>query len=405
MPAVPGGGVGGLPTAGKCPDMAKVDEIEAFDFGKEFSLKADVAAKIKAGVGAAVEMKALSDKIEADLTAACSTLAKDLGDTGSYSNAQDACKAAGKAVNDAKVKLGASAKISMEPSEPVCAADVKVYGDCAAKCDVNVKPGEAEVKCEPGKLQGSCSGKCEGECDTSAAAACSGECSGSCDAEIKGACSGNCQGKCDGKATPAGSGAACSGVCEGKCSGNVKATCKGKCGGSCKLSAKASCTGTCTGSCDVKMEAPKCAGKFEPPQMSAECKAKCDAGIQAKAECTAPRLVIRITGATDAKLAATLQANLEKDLPGVIKIAEGTGKRAGELAGSVKTVITGVQGVVQTAGDPMAVGKLSACVGAPFTGALDAANKVQANVSVSVSVSASVQGGASGSASASGKAG
>jgi hypothetical protein len=384
--------------------MAKIEEIDAFDFGKEFSLKADVAAKIKAGVGAAVEMKALSEKIEADLTTACSTLAKDLGDTGSYKDAQSACKAAGKAIADAKVKLGASAKVTMEPSEPECSIDAKVYGDCAAHCDATVKPGEADVKCEPGKLQGSCSGKCEGECDMSAAASCSGDCSGTCDAEIKGACSGKCDGKCDGKAGPAG-GAECGGVCEGKCSGNVKATCKGKCGGTCKLSAKASCQGTCTGSCDVKMEAPKCTGKFEPPQMSAECKAKCDAGIQAKAECKPPRLVIHITGAADAKLVATFRANLEKDLPEVIKIAEGTAKRAGALADSVKTVVSGVQGVVQTAGDPMVTAKLGACVGAPFTGALDAVGKVQANVSVSVSVSASVNGSASGSASASGKAG
>ena len=80
--------------------------------------------------------------------------------------------------------------------------------------------------------------------------------------------------------------------------------------------------------------------------------------------------------------------------------------RLSELAGSVETVINGVQATVQGAGDPMTVGKLTACVGAPFKGALDAVGSVKANVNVSVTVQASASGGsASGTASASGKAG
>ena len=392
LPSVPGAGALGDLGPGKCPDMAKIEEIDAFDFGKEFSLKADVAAKIKAGVGAAASLKALSDKLEADLSAACGTLAKDLGDTGTYKDAQEACKAASKVIGDAKAKLGASAKIGIDMTEPSCGVDIKAYGDCAGHCDASIKPGEVDVKCEPGKLQGTCSGQCSGSCDLSAAAACSGECDGTCDADVKGSCSGKCNGKCDGKASTA----ECAGSCEGKCSGNVKATCKGKCGGSCKLTAKASCQGTCSGSCDVKMEAPKCTGKMEPPQMSAECKAKCDVGLQAKAVCTPPHVAFRITGAADAKFAASLQGTMEKDLPALFAVAKGMAEHAGQLVDSAKTVITGVQGAVQGAGSPMAIAKLTACVGAPFTGALDAVGKVQANVSVSVSVSASAS--ASGSA-------
>ena len=54
------GGMPGVPGGGNCPDMAKIEAIESFDFGKEFKLKADVAAKIKGGVSAAVEMQELS---------------------------------------------------------------------------------------------------------------------------------------------------------------------------------------------------------------------------------------------------------------------------------------------------------------------------------------------------------
>src|SRR5580704_13689525 len=252
-------GAAGLPGgAGACPDMADIAAVDSFDFAANFSLKSDVATKVKAGVGAAVEMKQLADKIEGDLKTACGTLAHDLGAAGDFKDAQEACTAASKAIGDAKGKLGAKAKVSLEVDPPHCGVAIDAYADCAGKCDATVKPGELP-KCDGGKLQGSCSAKCTGECEMSAAAACSGECSGSCDAEVKGACSGNCSGKCDGKATTGGaSGASCAGTCEGKCSGNVKAECKGKCGGSCKMKAGAQCSGTCTGSCTAEMQAPKC---------------------------------------------------------------------------------------------------------------------------------------------------
>jgi hypothetical protein len=387
-PALPGG------AAGNCPDMSKAEAIESFDFGKEFNLKADVAAKIKAGVSAAAEMQALNVKIDADLTTACGNLAKDLGDTGSYKNAQDACKAAEKVMGDVKAKIGAKAQIKLEVTEPHCGVDVTAYGDCAGHCDATVKPGAAEIKCEPGKLQGTCSGQCEGECEASASASCSGECSGSCDAAIKGACSGNCVGKCDGKATPAGAGAACAGTCEGSCTGSVHAECKGKCGGQCHMKAAASCQGTCTGKCSVAMQAPKCTGKVEPPQMSAECKAKCDAKVNAHAECTPAHIALRIVGSADAKAEATFRTAIEKNLPAILAVSLGTGKHVEELAGSVKVVFDGLEASIQGAGDPMTVAKLSGCVLAPVKAAGSAIGSLQANVKVSVSVQASASGSA-----------
>jgi hypothetical protein len=379
--------------------MAKVEAIESFDFEKEFKLKADVAAKIKAGASAAAEMKELSVKIDGELKTACGNLAKDLGATGDYKDGEDACKAAIKVMGEVKAKMGAGAKISLDVAEPHCGVDVQAYGDCSAHCDATVKPGQIP-KCEGGKLQGECSAQCSGDCEVSGGAACSGECSGSCDAQIKGSCSGTCDGKCDGKATTAGaSGGNCAGTCDGKCSGSVKGTCSGSCHGSCHMSAAASCKGTCSGSCSAEFKAPKCTGKLEPPQMSAECKAKCDAKLQAKAECTPPHLALRITGAADAKVAATFQAAVEKNLPAVLTVAIGMGKHIGELAGNMEVVINGVQAGIQGAGDALTVGKLTACVGAPFKGALDAVASVKANVNVSVNVQASA------SASGSGKAG
>jgi hypothetical protein len=398
LPKMPG--VPGLP-GGNCPDM-NLEAIDKFDFAANFKLKADVGAKLKAGVGAAVELKALADKLDADLLTACGGLAKDLGDTGTYTNGQDACKAAINVIGTFKAKLGANATIKLDIDPPKCGASVDAMADCAAHCDASVTGPSADVKCEGGDLQGGCSGQCSGSCSATAAAACTGECSGTCDANISGSCDGNCTGKCDGKATTGGSsGAQCAGKCEGKCSGKVKGTCSGKCGGDCKLSGSASCLGTCTGSCSVKFTEPKCTGTLVPPKMSADCSAKCNAKVQAKVECVPPQISLRITGAADAQAAATFQAAIEKNLPVVLNVAIGMGKQLVAVGGSVKTVIEGAQATVQTAtSDKLAGAALIACVAAPFKGAIDAAAGLQASVNVSVNVQASAS--ASGSAKAGG---
>jgi hypothetical protein len=396
----------GMPgAAGPCPDTAKASAIEAFDFEKEFKLNAEVAAKLKAGAAAAAEMKTLDDRIESDLKAACGNLAHDLGAAGDYKDAQAACKAANQAIADTKNKLGPKATIVVNAAGPHCGVELDAYADCAGQCDANVKGGKAEVRCEPGKLQGECSGKCQGECDVSAGAQCSGECRGTCDAQMKGECGGTCSGKCDGKAMPASANGRCNGTCDGKCDAAVKAACKGQCSGSCKVKTEAECKGTCTGSCSVAMQAPQCVGKVDPPQVSAECKAKCDAGLQAKAKCTAARVMIRIGGAADANAEAMFRQAIEKDLGPVLAVAVGTGKAAEHVANDMKVVIEGVQASIQSAGDPTTVGRLTACLGAPVQGALASVSHVQANVSVSVSVQASASASASGSASAGAKSG
>ena len=399
--SLPGGG-GGLPGipgvgGGSCPDMANVEAIEKFDFAKEFKLKAEVGGKIKAAAAAAADTKAVADKIEADLKVACATLAKDLSVAGDFADAQSACKAAAKGLGDLKAKMGANAKISLSIDEPHCGVDINAYADCAGHCDASVSGGKAEVKCEPGKLQGQCSAKCSGECELSASAQCTGECHGTCDADIKGTCGGKCTGKCDGKVMDAKANGVCDGTCEGKCDANISGECKGKCGGSCKISGSAECKGTCSGSCTAEMQAPKCTGSVEPPKMSAECKAKCDAHAQAKVECTPPRVSLKVTGSADAKAEAQFRTVIAKDYPAVLAVSLGVGKGALQVAGNLKAVVDGAQAGIQTAGDPMVVAKLSACVAAPFKGAVDAAASVQANVNVSVNVQAS--------ATASGKAG
>jgi hypothetical protein len=396
---VTGGALGG-----KCPDLTKVESIMAFDFAQNFKIDAAAGAKLKAGTAAAVEIKGFADQVDADLKLACGGIAKDLDQKGDFKDGKSACDAAIKGMTDFKAKLGANAKLALTIKEPKCSADLDVYADCAGKCDAKLSGGKAKVECEPGKLSGKCDANCEGSCDVQGGAKCDGECSGSCDAEVKGSCSGKCNGKCDGKSS---SGASCAGTCEGKCEGGtVKGECKGKCGGSCQLKASAKCEGTCSGKCSAEFKEPKCNGEVKPPEMSADCKAHCDADVSGKLQCTPAQVGLAITGAADAQAAVKLQATVEKNFPLVLKVAIGMGERIPKLAANVQAVVEGIQGsvtaIAQTSGDAtkatMIAGQITACLGDTFKGAIGAAGSLKANVKVSVDVKASASASAGGSA-------
>ncbi len=395
MPGVPN--VPGAP--GNCPDMANADAVASFDWQKEFKLDAAASGKLKGGLSAAINLKALAGEIDGDLKTACGGLAKDLGATGDFADGKSACDAAIKVMGEVRAKLGANAKASLVVQPPHCTASMDAYADCAGHCDASVSGGKAEVKCEKGELSGTCDAKCEGKCELTAGGTCDGSCEGSCDAHFSGKCEGNCAGKCEGKDSKG----ECKGKCEGSCDAAGKGECKGKCGGSCHLKASGKCEGQCTGKCSVEMKAPKCSGEVTPPKVSAECKASCDAKVNGKLECSPAKVALKIEGAADATLSAKYKGAIEKNLPTIIKIAISMKDRAASITGNVQSVVEGAQGAVKVAvsASPVTGAALTACVSAPFKGALDAAASIKANVNVSVDVKAS----ASASGSASGKAG
>ncbi|MCH9687637.1 MAG: hypothetical protein K0V04_39775 [Deltaproteobacteria bacterium] len=397
----------GLPTdpgsvmsaAANCPDVSSVGAIVKIDWAAEFGLDAAIAGSVGAGVRAAVELEGFAGTLDAKLIAACGGLAADLGKGGEFKTGGDACKAAMSAMGEIKAKIGASAKLSLAVEPPRCSASIDAMASCVAECDASVEPGSVTVECEPGKLSGSCEAECSGRCDMSAAAKCSGTCEGSCSANFSGSCGGECKGKCDGKSS---SGGSCAGKCEGSCSALAEGSCGGQCEGSCQMSASAKCEGTCTGECSVEMKAPKCEGEIEPPKASAECNAACETQVQADVQCTPGKVALIIEGAADMQAAATYRAAIEKNLPAVLEIAVGMKDQALGVAGNVKAVVGGVQASIKTLKSAPEIGaRLTACVGAPFKAAFDAAASVKANVNVSVEVQASVSASASAGGSAS----
>jgi len=398
MPGMPGG-LPSAPGAGNCPSMADAQAVARFDWQKEFKIDASASGKLKGGLGAAINLKALSVEVDGDLKAACGNLAKDLGASGDFADGHAACQAAIKAMGDTRAKLGATAKATLVVQPPRCTASMDVYADCAGHCDASVQGGKADVKCEGGEISGSCDAKCEGKCQLAAAASCDGTCEGSCDAHFTGTCAGNCNGKCDGKDSKGD----CKGKCEGSCDAAGKGQCQGKCGGTCQLKAAAKCEGQCSGKCSVAMKEPHCSGNVVPPKVSADCKASCDAEVAGKLECVPAKVALKIEGAANASVAADYKAAIEKNLPGVLKIAIGMKDRLATASANVQAVVEGAEGTVRAAASssPVSGASLAACVAAPFKGAVDAAASLRANVSVSVDVKAS----ASASGSASGKAG
>jgi hypothetical protein len=363
-----------------------------------WGLDAQLESRVKAGLSAAANLEKLAVRIEGQVASACGGLAKDLGATdaqltpkepGPGKRAEAACSVAAGLLGEYKAKVQGTLSVRAQP--PRCSASMDAMADCAARCDANVQPGQVDVRCEGGELSGRCGGQCQGTCTVEGGArcegSCSGQCTGACDAGFSGRCDGACEGKCDGQ-TASGK---CAGTCEGKCgggaSGSCSGTCKGQCSAACEMQASGQCEGTCTGQCSVEMEAPKCTGNVEPPRMSAECEANCDAEVSANVECTPGRVDVSIQGA-DAQAAARLRTALSNNLPQLLEVTVGLRGAAEEVVGSVQTSLQGLQAVVQSGAE--AALKVGPCVAA----ALQAQARATATINVSIEASASASASA-----------
>jgi hypothetical protein len=363
-----------------------------------FGLEGELEGKVKAALAAGARLQGLAAEVEAEVATACGNLAADLGaevpsaEDGPGKKAEAACKAASDAIASLKAKASGSLSVDVKP--PQCSASMNAMADCAASCDAKLEPGSVEVQCEGGEISGACEGECSGSCTVEAGAqcegSCGGKCQGECKGEVSGKCEGTCEGKCDGKDTKG----ECAGVCEGKCNGKADAACNGSCEGSCtakcQMDAKSECGGTCSGTCSVEFKEPKCSGEVKPPEMSAECKANCDAEISAKLDCTPASVVVKLEGAADAEAASKLRAALEANLPALLKVTLGMKGRLDEVMGSVQASLEGASAAVKGGGG--AALKVAGC----FASSIEAQAKASAsiNVSVQASASASAEAGA-----------
>jgi hypothetical protein len=101
---------------------------------------------------------------------------------------------------------------------------------------------------------------------------------------------------------------------------------------------------TCDGTCKADFEPLKCTGgKLEGGcNADVKCSGNCDASVQAKAECTPPRITVAFTGAADINAAGKIQAAFEANLPLVYAFKarlEALVDLTGTIAGNADVVV------------------------------------------------------------------
>jgi hypothetical protein len=247
---------------------------------------------------------------------------------------------------------GANLTLRMDVQPPRCEISVDAYGRCAADCDVSYRPGVAEVQCEGGELRGTCSAQCTGRCAV----------------EVNGSCNGTCEGQCS--ATDA----------QGRCTG----TCQGRC----VAQASGSCGGECRGGCSVAYTEPRCTGRVVPPAVNADCRAACDARLNAQASCQPGRASLAIDGNVSSDLEARVRrvrAALGSGYGAVLQVREQVERtaRTGEaLARAIAELPSAAQQIGVAAG---------LCAAGSVAAVTQAVASVNVSVQVSVQVSASAQ--------------
>ncbi|MEI8256922.1 MAG: hypothetical protein WCJ30_14715, partial [Deltaproteobacteria bacterium] len=281
-----GGGSGGGGGGGQSGNEGFAAACASADYGATQS-----AQKLEAFLSATAVFVATASDLDRSLNDACTRMAGDLGiPAGELAPASPdvpatraACTRVALQIHDemAAIRGAGNAQLQVSATPPVCHVSVDAYAQCVGQCDVHVTPGQVPV-CEGGELRGQCSAQCTGRCSVEVNGQCSGRCEGSCSASCTGVCQGTCEGTCAVRAADG----SCNGACQGTCRGSCSAGCTGSCQGSCEVSAQARCSGECRGGCSVQYTEPRCTGRLVPPQVDADCRASCDARINAQATCT-----------------------------------------------------------------------------------------------------------------------
>jgi hypothetical protein len=197
------------------------------------------------------------------------------------------------------------------------------------------------VKADCEQKAGRCDGNCDGICEAKAPTKCDGVCTGICEGSMKGSCGGKCTGQCDGKPSKGGP---CMGTCAGTCAqGAISGVCGGSCSGSCKLAKANICEGTCAGTCTVELADAKCAGEFKTPDVSTDCRARCELEVINKTECSVPQVGLTVNGAKDRETADAMKVAVDKSFPGLLKILFEVGEKGPKRVLNAQAVIEGTR--------------------------------------------------------------
>ncbi len=355
---------------------------------------AEAGLKVQALIETSRALVRAAGEINADVLKACRDMAGKLGipeaelapKTMGESPTEAACNRVSAEIKTViETNLTANAKLTIVATPPACTIDAQFTRTCIETCEKKTIT-ETEVRCKPGKLSGMCSATCMGSCRGSCGGSCKGSCTGMCTGMCSGTCNGKCSGTCSAMAMNAMGQAECAGTCSGMCEGSCSAMCTGSCSASCEGSCSASCMGTCRGSCDVMFVAPKCE-EIEIMREVNECSRSCDTQARAKAECTAPALLVdfraNITVEQRAKLGKAVEA-LKVGFPQLLTAGHKAGVVIMASAEAYQQSLMGAGTALVAAGV-----KATTCAGQQAAAVVSALAQISVVVKVNVSVSAS----------------
>jgi hypothetical protein len=155
--------------------------------------------------------------------------------------------------------------------------------------------------------------------------------------------------------------------------------------------ASAKCEGECRGGCSVAFEEPYCTGDVRAPSADVDCKATCDARVDAQVHCEPGKVHVAINGAVDSNLQERI-GHLRAAIEGGMGAVLAARVQLSKLGSSGKAIL-------HTAGNiPGAIGELGLAAGACAAQAAAILPRAAASVSASVEVSVHVSASASGSA-------
>jgi hypothetical protein len=332
------------------------------------------ASEFEAFMAATYEFHQAADEAQQSLLVACQTMgqrlempAAELQGEGGPEGTRAVCQAVVAKIRsemDAVRAETANTTFEVRATPPRCEARFDAYASCAAECDVNIQPGQLEIQCEGGEIRGGCSGQC----------------SGSCAVDVNARCTGTCEGSCDGTCSATAADGTCAGRCDGTCSGR------------CVAEASAQCTGECRGSCSVEWERPYCTTDYEPPQVDAECRAACEARVEASMECTPGSTELVVTNPPSGETLARIERLRAAVAAGLaqVHVVRARMERLRDSGGDVLRHVQRLPNTVQAVG--ISAAACAAAAGADLTQSMSSAS-VTLDVSVSVSASFSATAG------------
>lgn len=301
-----------------CEEIKEQCNLECAEEGiVEGNASISGVARVDAFFGAVVNFTGTANRVSGNIEAQLNRIRASLGLEVNATPAQIVARI------ESRYRLEGGVRVVYR--EPRCAVDAQATLQAQARCDVQVDPGTASVKCEgtcevEAGVAVDCGASAEVECvGTAPQLECAGTCEGSCELTAAAECTGTCRGTCEGTCSATGADGQCAGQCDGECEGTCELTaggeCKGQCKGECTYTPPSGeCEANATVRCKAEANAQvdcrgRCEGEVTPPKASAECEASAKAEAKVNVQCTPPSVDVEYQFSANAN--AQVQAEFE----------------------------------------------------------------------------------------------